>query len=73
MQFVMFTDYETGKKIGINRQFVVDFGELENGGTWIILSPFVGNAYEVLEPNEGVVKVKEDFDTVLSRLDTIAE
>ena len=72
MKFVMFT-MKDGRKVGINRDRVVDFYEIK-GGTAIASVNVDADAKD--EAKYGAVdyiEVREDFDTVHSRLNTIAE
>ena len=72
MKFRMFTDWYTGNKIAVNVEIVTGIEALdgEKPGTLIAL------AERVVDPavrKWSSVRVEEDFDTVLARLNTIAE
>ncbi len=62
MKFRMFTDAVTQRKVAVNVDHVVDIVALGNGTTYIWFD-VKGQA----------LNVAEDFDTVFSRLNTIAE
>ena len=62
MKFRMFTDAVTKRKVAVNVDRVADIVEVGDGTTDIWF------ATERL-----VVNVAEDFDTVLARLNTVAE
>lgn len=61
MNFRVFTGYVDGEKFAVNVRFVTGVRVEKIGGATILFS--------TLES----VRVKEDFDTVVSRLNTIAE
>lgn len=61
MNFRVFTAFANGEKLAVNVRFVAGVRVDNNGGTAILLS------------TRATVCVKEDFDTVVSRLNTIAE
>lgn len=64
MKFRMMTDAVTGKKIAVNIDWVRHVQERDNSTeVWM-----GGHGQDVI-----VIEVKEDFDTVLSRLNVIAE
>lgn len=74
MKFVMFTIKGEGRKIGINRELVVNFYELPGTGTAIALKENEADAKDEAEFGPiDYVEVEEDFSTVHSRLNTIAE
>lgn len=62
MKFRMFTDAVTQNKVAVNVDHVIDIVALGNGKTYIWFD-VKGQA----------LTVAEDFDTVFSRLNTIAE
>ena len=62
MKFRMFTDFESGEKIALDVDSVSRIEEEKSGGTWITLKDL-----------DALVRVQEDFDTVFSRLNTVAE
>ena len=73
MQFVMFK-MKDGRKVGINKKRVVDFYEVEDGGTAIVLTEADADpSNESKFGSADYIEVDDDFDTVLSRLNTIAE
>lgn len=62
MKFRVFTCAATDKKVAVNVESVLDVRELPNGTT------------DIWFTTKGrVLNVAEDFDTVVSRLNTIAE
>lgn len=74
MKFRMFTEFELKLKIAVNVDQVRQIIENKNGGTVIEFRDY--RPPEIMEVGEydfGVVRVAEDFDTVFSRLNTIAE
>lgn len=74
MKFRMFTDaVRKGVKIGVNVDEVerIETADKDAGTTYII---FKRKTYgEENDPGFGCLEVGEDFDTVLARLNTIAE
>lgn len=62
MKFRMFTDAITKRKVAVNIDSVVDIVEMRDGTTdiWFTTKGMILN-------------VAEDFDTVFSRLNTLAE
>lgn len=73
MKFRMFTDATTDRKIAVNIDYVrvINVGGRYNDATEIWLGECDENFDGV--PGGDMILVKEDFDTVLSRLNTIAK
>ena len=62
MKFRMFTDAVTKRKVAVNITKIVDIAQMSDGTT------------EIWFTTKGMVLyVAEDFDTVFSRLNTLAE
>lgn len=74
MKFRMFTEFELKQKIAVNVDQVRQIIEDKDGGTWIVFIDYQPpEILDVGENDPGVVRVAEDFDTVFSRLNTLAE
>lgn len=74
MKFRMFTDaIRKGVKIAVNVDKVqrIETADKKAGTTWIFFGKNNGEKYD--EFAEQCVEVGEDFDTVFSRLNTLAE
>lgn len=74
MKFRLFTDAtRKGVKIAVNVDMVqrIETADKKAGTTWIFFGRNNGEKYE--EFVEQCIEVGEDFDTVFSRLNTIAE
>lgn len=66
MKFRMFTDAANGRKLAVNVDFVLEIEADKDGTTAIFMRrPYQGDVV--------IIEVAEDFDTVFSRLNTIAE
>ena len=74
MKFRMFTLAVRGYKVAVNidRVRFIEVADAEEKTTYIYLDGRL-EATEPGEPLTSVIEVSEDFDTVFSRLNTIAE
>ena len=68
MKYRMFTNWYNGNKLAFNIDCVICIEEIsgETPGTIITLSKKTADGFSIF-------RVREDFDTVLSRLNIIAE
>lgn len=68
MKYRMFTDWYNWNKIAVNIDHVICIEEIsgETPGTIITLAEKIKDGFSIF-------RVREDFGTVLSRLNTIAE
>lgn len=68
MKFRMFTDKVSGLKVAVNVENVIEVDQNDDGSSTIWYDRFEGSVIKGQS-----IEVREDFDTVLSRLNTIAE